>query len=72
MFAPAFMKEMRMRIAAQWQPSDLVAVQELIANQQLSLSGLITHHSSPSNAQEAYQIAFTDKQCLKMVLNWKN
>jgi 3-hydroxyethyl bacteriochlorophyllide a dehydrogenase len=72
MFAPAFMKEIRMRIAAQWQPSDLVAVQELIANQQLNLSGLITHHDNPSNAQEAYQTAFTDTQCLKMVLNWKN
>lgn len=72
MFAPAFMKEMRMRIAAQWQPKDLQEVKVLIDTHQLNLDGLITHFSTPKEAQSAYQTAFSDSSCLKMILDWKN
>jgi len=72
LFAPAFMKEMQMRIASQWQPKDLVAVKELIDSKQLSLAGLITNTSSPKEAQSAYQTAFGDSNCLKMILDWRH
>jgi 3-hydroxyethyl bacteriochlorophyllide a dehydrogenase len=67
-FAPAFMREAKFRIAAQWQPSDLAAVQALVEDGRLSLDGLITHHAAPGGA--AYETAFEDAACLKMILDW--
>jgi len=71
MFAPAFMREMKMRIAAQWQPKDIQDVHQLIRSKQLALDGLITHTSDSQEADSAYQTAFNDMQCLKMTLNWR-
>lgn len=69
-FPPAFMKEARIRVAAQWQPSDLAEVQALAASGALSLDGLITHHMAADAADLAYRTAFNDSGCLKMVLDW--
>jgi 3-hydroxyethyl bacteriochlorophyllide a dehydrogenase len=69
-FAPAFMREVRLRIAAQWQPSDLAATRSLIDSGKLSLDGLITHRHAATDAPGAYRTAFNDPDCLKMVLNW--
>ena len=71
-FAPAFMREMRLRIAAQFVASDIEAVQRLIAEGRLSPDGLITHRHDPADATSAYQTAFTRPDCLKMVLNWSH
>ena len=70
-YAPAFMREARIRIAAQWAPADLAAVTALVQTGALHLDGLITHTESPDNAQAAYARAFTDPDCLKMVLDWR-
>jgi len=69
-FAPAFMREARLRAAAEWQRPDLLAVQALIANDMLTLDGLITHHAKFAQADTAYRTAFGDVACLKMVLDW--
>ena len=69
-FPPAFMKEMRLRIAAEWQPADLLATRALIDTSALSLDGLITHTRPAQNAAAAYDTAFTDPACLKMILDW--
>ena len=69
-FAPAFMREARIRAAAEWQRPDLLAVQALIDAGNLSLDGLITHHAAFSQADNAYRTAFGDVACLKMVLDW--
>jgi 3-hydroxyethyl bacteriochlorophyllide a dehydrogenase len=69
-FAPAFMREARIRIAAQWQPGDLAATRALIDSGKLSLDGLITHRHDAHDAPAAYRTAFDDPGCLKMVLNW--
>ena len=71
-FVPAFMKEMRLRIAAEWQPADLSATRALIESGALSLDGLITHRRPAAEAAEAYQTAFEDPDCLKMILDWKD
>ena len=71
-FPPAFMREARIRIAAQWQPQDLEAVKQLAESGQLSLEGLITHRSHPEQANAAYHTAFHDPMCLKMILDWRN
>ena len=70
-FAPAFMREMRLRIAAQWQPNDLESVQARIAQGKLDLSGIITHQQEASTAPAAYRTAFDNVDCLKMVLDWR-
>ncbi len=69
-FAPAFMREARLRIAAEWKRADLLAVEQLIAQGRLRLDDLITHIQSPARAEAAYQTAFGDADCLKMVLDW--
>lgn len=70
-FAPAFMKEARLRIAAEWQPEDLMEVITLVDSGRLSLDGLITHRAIPADAVDAYRTAFSDPACLKMVLDWR-
>lgn len=69
-FPPAFMRQARLRIAAEWQPSDLAKVVELVEAGKLSLDGLVTHRRSTTDAASAYQVAFADPACLKMVLSW--
>ena len=69
-FVPAFMKEMRLRIAAEWQPDDLRATRALIESGALSLDGLITHTRPGAAAPDAYRTAFEDAACLKMILDW--
>lgn len=70
-FVPAFMREARLRIAAEWQPDDLTATRDLIDSGRLSLDGLITHHARPADAAQAYETAFNDPDCLKMILDWE-
>ena len=70
-FPPAFMREARIRIAAEWARSDIDAVADLIASGKLNLDGLVTNHATPHEAPDAYRTAFTDPSCLKMVLDWR-
>ncbi len=69
-FAPAFMKEAQLRIAAQWQPEDLAAVAAQAGNGALELRDLITHRFAAGDAETAYRTAFEDPSCLKMILEW--
>ena len=71
-FPPAFMREARLRVAAEWQQSDLAATRALIESGRLSLDGLISHRKGASTAPDAYSIAFNDSSCLKMVLDWSS
>jgi 3-hydroxyethyl bacteriochlorophyllide a dehydrogenase len=71
-FPPAFMREARLRIAAEFQPADLAAVQSLLDSGRLSLDGLITHRLPATEADAAYRTAFADPSCLKMILDWRN
>jgi len=70
-FPPAFMKEARLRIAAEWAPDDMVATRSLVESGALSLGGLITHTARATDASAAYRTAFSDPSCLKMILDWK-
>jgi 3-hydroxyethyl bacteriochlorophyllide a dehydrogenase len=71
-FAPAFMRETRIRVAAEWTAEDLAATTKLIESRVLSLEGLITHCQRASDAATAYPIAFEDADCLKMILDWRD
>jgi 3-hydroxyethyl bacteriochlorophyllide a dehydrogenase len=70
-FPPAFMKEARIRIAAEFRPADLQTVRRLIEDGRLSLDGLITHRTGAAQASDAYRTAFGDPACLKMILDWR-
>lgn len=70
-FPPAFMKEARLRIAAEWAPDDMVATRALVESGTLRLDDLITHRRPAAAAAAAYETAFADPACLKMILDWK-
>ncbi len=70
-FPPAFMREARIRVAAEWREDDLHAVKRLVESGRLSLDGLITHRKEARDAEEAYRTAFGDPACLKMILDWR-
>ena len=71
-FPPAFMKEARFRVAAEWTREDLAATRALVECGALSLSDLITHTKPASDAPAAYEQAFTDSDCIKMILDWEH
>ena len=71
-FPPAFMREVRLRIAAEWQPDDLASVHALIETGSLDLGGLITAIEPAGHADSAYRQAFNNPDCLKMVLDWRD
>jgi 3-hydroxyethyl bacteriochlorophyllide a dehydrogenase len=70
-YAMAFMREASIRVAAQWKKHDLDAVVAMFHDGRLPLEGLITHTEIPQRAQQAYEVAFGDPHCLKMVINWR-
>ena len=71
-FAPAFMRHARFSIAAQWAEGDLARAAQLIASGALPLDGLVTHRRAVSDPRGAYEQAFDDPDCLKMVLDWRD
>jgi bacteriochlorophyllide a dehydrogenase len=71
-FPPAFLREARFRIAAEWRPEDLAATGALVLDGALSLDGLVTHRYPAVRAGEAYGTAFEDPSCVKMTLDWSN
>ena len=71
-FPPAFIREARIRVAAEWRAPDLAAVAGLVESGRLSLDGLITHVRPAQDASTAYPTAFNDPSCLKMVLDWSS
>jgi 3-hydroxyethyl bacteriochlorophyllide a dehydrogenase len=70
-FPPAFRREARLRIAAEFATADVAAISALIDAGALRLDGLISHARPAADAAEAYPQAFTDPACLKMVLDWR-
>ncbi len=70
-FAPAFMREARIRVAAEWNRDDMLATRLLVEEGALSLDGLVTHRAPATDAPLAYETAFSDPGCLKMILDWK-
>ena len=70
-FPSAFLREARLRVAAEWREPDLREAKGLIESGQLSLDGLITHRHVATQAESAYRTAFEDPRCLKMILDWR-
>lgn len=71
-FPAAFLKEARLRVAAEWSNRDLLDVASLVANGELDLGELVTHRRDAAAAADAYQIAFEEPECLKMIVDWRD
>lgn len=71
-FAPAFMREINILISAEWKPKDLEEAAGLVASGRLDLSNLISEQVEASEAQGAYDTAFNESSCLKMVIDWRS
>ncbi|MEM9461619.1 MAG: chlorophyll synthesis pathway protein BchC [Myxococcota bacterium] len=70
-FPLAFVKEARLRVAAEWAPEDLQAAVHLVSSGHLDLRGLITHRRPFDQVADAYVTAFDDPDCLKMCVDWR-
>ncbi|ACF43264.1 chlorophyll synthesis pathway protein BchC [Pelodictyon phaeoclathratiforme] len=71
-YSQAFQKELSFIAAKQWAKGDLERVRELIAQQKLNAARIFTHqHTVEEDITEAYLQAFTNPDCMKMILLWK-
>lgn len=68
-FPPAFQRETRLRISAEFTPADVAATHTLVDSGALRLGGLISHVRPANEVLDAYPAAFGDPDCLKMVLD---
>jgi bacteriochlorophyllide a dehydrogenase len=71
-FPIAFMRAMRLRIAAEFTPTDLADVTAMVVDGRLSLTQIITHRAEAADAASAYATAFGDPACVKMILHWSH
>jgi 3-hydroxyethyl bacteriochlorophyllide a dehydrogenase len=71
-FPAAFIKEARLRVSSEFTSDDITATRSLIESGSLSLEGLVTNIKPVSQAVLAYETAFNDPSCLKMVIDWSD
>lgn len=71
-FPPAFLREIRIRVAAQWTPPDMARVLAAVDDGRLSLDGIVSHRVPAAQAEDAYRRAFEDPMCVKLVLDWRH
>lgn len=71
-FPPAFMREINLLVSAEWQPQDLKEAAELASSGELDLTDLITDVLPANQAELAYDRAFNDNSCIKMVIDWRS
>lgn len=72
-YAPVFMREARIFVAREWQfgpEGDLPQIRDIIANNEIDISGLITQRVPLDRIQAAYRLALEDPECLKLVVEW--
>ena len=71
-FPPAFMREINLLVSAEWQPQDLQEAAKLASKGRLDLKDLVTDVLPAAEAESAYDQAFNDESCLKMVVDWRS
>ena len=70
-FPAAFMKEAKFRVSSEFNAEDVSVTRTLIEAGNLSLEGLITNKEPSINVLKAYENAFNDPKCLKMIVDWR-
>ncbi|MBK8987092.1 MAG: zinc-binding dehydrogenase [Chloroflexi bacterium] len=69
-YMPLFLKEAKLLTAKEWSPGDLLRCRDQIASGKLDVSSMLTHELPISDVTTAYEVALTDQDCLKLVLDW--
>ncbi len=69
-FGPAFIKEIRLDIAGEWDADDMTFTLRFLADHDAQLRQLITHQLPAREPQRAYTVALRDPECLKIALTW--
>ncbi|NTU92765.1 MAG: chlorophyll synthesis pathway protein BchC [Chlorobiaceae bacterium] len=71
-YSQAFDKELSFIAARQWAKGDLQRVRQLIADRKLNAEKIFTHRCKLDNdLMAAYNQAFNDPDCLKMIVEWQ-
>lgn len=70
-FGPAFIKEINLKIAGEWNAEDVAFTTGFLKDNDSDLGQLITHQLSASNPKRVYDVALNDPECLKIALTWK-
>lgn len=70
-YAQPFMKELTFLAAKQWALGDLERVRALMASKAIDFKKIFTHYCSLDEAVDAYYTAFSNPDCVKMVVNWQ-
>ncbi|MBN1278271.1 MAG: chlorophyll synthesis pathway protein BchC [Chlorobiaceae bacterium] len=71
-YSQAFQKELSFIAARQWAHGDLERVRDIISAKKLNAERIFTHQCEvDENITSIYMQAFSDPDCLKMILHWK-
>ncbi len=69
-FGPAFIKEIKLDIAGEWDADDIAFTLRFLAEHDATLRQLITHQLPARDPRRAYDVALRDAECLKIALTW--
>jgi 3-hydroxyethyl bacteriochlorophyllide a dehydrogenase len=69
-YMPVFLRELTLASSMQWAPGDLARARDAIANGEIEVRSLITHCLPADEAPKAFDVAFNDPNCVKMILSW--
>jgi 3-hydroxyethyl bacteriochlorophyllide a dehydrogenase len=69
-YQPLFLRELTLASSSQWAPGDLVRARDAIASGAVDVRPLLTHRMRAVQAHEAFDAAFENPECVKMILEW--
>jgi 3-hydroxyethyl bacteriochlorophyllide a dehydrogenase len=70
-YMPIFLRELTLAASKEWAPGDLARARDAIAAGEIDVRPLITHCMNAGDAPKAFDVAFNDPDCVKMILDWK-
>jgi 3-hydroxyethyl bacteriochlorophyllide a dehydrogenase len=70
-YMPIFLRELTLAASKEWATGDLARARDAIAAGEVDVRPLITHCMDAGDAPKAFEIAFNDPDCVKMILDWK-
>jgi 3-hydroxyethyl bacteriochlorophyllide a dehydrogenase len=70
-YMPIFLRELTLAASKEWAPGDLARARDAIAAGEVDVRPLITHCMNAGDAPKAFDVAFNEPDCVKMILDWK-
>lgn len=69
-YMPVFLRELTLAASKEWAQGDLVRARDALAAGDVNVQPLLTHCMGAADAPHAFDVAFNDPDCLKMILDW--